>query len=176
MTTDAVANQAKAKSSVPASSPIKVATPELIALSNPPLDIDIMADMIFENIGGQELINISRNDIINGQDVLYSPIKNLQDLYIQYNPNNIIKLESTSDTYFKNFPIRLEAKLPYSGIGPNGDELPYLGTGPNGEIVYIDPDTGDLVINVSSLEPDEQVDVEILDSGEILSGTIYDEV
>ncbi len=164
MATDAVANQAKAKSSVPASDPIKVATPELIALSNPPLDIDIMADMIFENIGGQELINISRNDIINGQDVIYSPIKNLQDLYIQYNPNNIIKLESTSDTYFKNFPIRLESKLPISG------------TGPNGETVYIDQETGDLIINVSSLDPDEQVDVQILNSGETLDGTIYGEV
>jgi hypothetical protein len=164
MATDAVANQVKAKSSVPASDPIKVATPELIALSNPPLDIDIMADMIFENIGGQELISISRNDIVNGQDVVYSPIKNLQDLYIQYNPNNIIKLESTADTYFKNFPIRLETKLPF------------FGTGPNGETVYIDNETGDLVINVSSLEPDEQIDVQILNSGETLSGTIYDEV
>jgi hypothetical protein len=54
--------------------------------------------------------------------------------------------------------------------------LPNSGTGPNGETVYIDPTTGDLVINVSSLEPDEQVDVEILDSGEILNGTIYGEV
>jgi len=112
--------------------------------------------------GGQELINISRNDIIDGQDVVYSPIKNLKDLYIQYNPNNIIRLESTSDTYFKNFPIKLENKLPA------------YGTGPNGEVVYIDPTTGDMVINVSSLDPDEQVDIQILDSGDTLNGTIYE--
>jgi hypothetical protein len=136
----------------------------LIALNNPTLDEERMVELVFENIGGQELINISRNDIINGEDVIYSPIKNLKDIYIQYNPNNIIRLEGTSDTYFKNFPIKLELKLPN------------YGTGPNGETVYIDPTTGDLVINVSSLEPDEQVDVEILDSGEILNGTIYGEV
>lgn len=82
-------------------------------------------------------------------------------MYIQYNPNNIIKLENTADTYFKNFPIRLEGKLPS------------YGTGPNGETVYLDPDTGDLVINVSSLDSDEQVDVQILNSGETLNGTIY---
>jgi hypothetical protein len=164
MATDAVANQAKAGERTSSNPSIKPATPELIALSNAPLDIDIMADMIFENIGGQELINISRNDIVNGQDVIYSPIKNLKDVYIQYNPNNIIKLESTADTYFKNFPIRLESKLPT------------FGTGPNGEIVYLDPATGDLVINVSSLDPDEQVDVQILNSGETLNGTIYGEV
>jgi hypothetical protein len=161
MSTDAVANQPKPIVQSLSNQPIKVATPELIALSNPMLDIEIMADMIFENIGGQELINIARNDVINGQDVIYSPIKNLQDLYLQYNPNNIIKLENTADTYFKNFPIRLEAKLPF------------FGTGPNGEVVYLDPLTGDLVINVSSLDPDEQVDVQILNSGETLNGTIY---
>lgn len=170
MTTDAVANQATPISQQNTSQlnslqkSTKAATPSLIALNNPTLDPEIMIDLVFENIGGQELINVSRNDIINGQEVLHSLIKNLKDLYIQYNPNNIIKLENTSDTYFKNFTIRLESKLPD------------YGTGPNGEVVYIDQATGDLVINVSSLEPDEQVDVEILDSGEILNGTIYGEV
>jgi hypothetical protein len=164
MATDAVANQSAASASSSVNPATKSATLSLIALTNPELPAEIMTDLIFENIGGQELINISRNDIINGQDVSYSPIKNLKDIYIQYNPNNIIRLESTSDTYFKNFSIKLESKIPA------------YGTGPNGEVVYIDPTTGDLIINISSLEPDEQVDIEILDSGEILNGTIYGEV
>jgi hypothetical protein len=164
MATDAVANQSAASSSSTVNPATKSATLSLIALTNPELPVEVMTDLIFENIGGQELINISRHDIINGQDVSYSPIKNLKDIYIQYNPNNIIRLESTADTYFKNFPIKLESKLPA------------YGTGPNGEVIYIDPTTGDLIINISSLEPDEQVDVEILDSGEILNGTIYGEV
>jgi hypothetical protein len=163
MATDAVANQSTAISQSAATAATKAATPENITLNNPTLSEDRMVELIFENIGGQELINISRNDIIDGQDVIYSPIKNLKDLYLQYNPNNIIRLDSTSDTYFKNFPIRLELKLPA------------YGTGPNEEVVYIDPTTGDLIINVSSLEPDEQVDVEILTDGEILNGTIYEE-
>jgi hypothetical protein len=156
------ANQSTSSSGSTTNPSTNIATPPLIALSNPVLDYERMLDLVFEDIGGQELINISRNDIINGQDVSYSPIKNLKEVYIQYNPNNIIRLESTSDTYFKNFPIRLESKLPA------------YGTGPNGEVVYIDPTTGDMVINVSSLDPDEQVDIQILDSGEILNGTIYE--
>jgi hypothetical protein len=170
MATDAVANQSTSISEKHMyqlsllTKATKAATPSLVALSNPTLYPERMVELVFENIGGQELINISRNDIVNGQDVIYSPIKNLKDLYVQYNPNNIIKLENTSDTYFKNFSIKLESKLPN------------YGTGPNGETIYIDPTTGDLVINVSSLDLDEQVDVEILDSGEILNGTIYEEV
>jgi hypothetical protein len=164
MATDAVANQSAASATSAVNPATKSATLSHIALTNPELPVEVMTDLVFENIGGQELINISRHDIINGQDVSYSPIKNLKDIYIQYNPNNIIRLEGTSDTYFKNFSIKLESKIPA------------YGTGPNGEVVYIDPTTGDLVINISSLEPDEQVDVEILDSGEILNGTIYGEV
>jgi hypothetical protein len=164
MATDAVANQSAASASSTVNPATKSATLSHIALTNPELPFEVMTDLIFENIGGQELINISRHDIINGQDVSYSPIKNLKDIYIQYNPNNIIRLEGTSDTYFKNFSIKLESKIPA------------YGTGPNGEVIYIDPTTGDLIINISSLEPDEQVDVEILEGGEILNGTIYGEV
>jgi hypothetical protein len=161
MATDSVANQPKPTPQAVVNPAVLVATPSLIALSNPPVEIDIMADLIFENIGGQELINISRNDIINGQDVMYSPIKNLKNLYLDYNANNIIRLENSSDTYFKNFPIRLENKLPYGSSGVLED------------VVYLDS-SGNLVINVSNLESDEQVEVQILNSGETLDGTIYD--
>ena len=160
MATDSTANQPASTSQAVVNPAVLVATPALIALSNLPLDIDIMADLIFENIGGQELINISRSDIINGQDVIYSPIKNLRNLYLEYNANNIVRLENAADTYFKNFPIRLENKLPYSSSGILEN------------VVYLDSE-GNLVINVSNLEKDEQVEVQILKSGEILDGTIY---
>lgn len=161
MAIDATANQASSEPTTNDTAATKPATPALIALSNPLLDIDIMSDLIFENIGGQELINISRNDILNGQDIIYSPIKNIKDLYIQYNTNNIVRLENTTDTYFKNFTIKFENRLPVEG------------TGPNGEIVYIDPLTGNLIINVLDIESDEQIDIQIIDSGEMFNDTIY---
>jgi hypothetical protein len=161
MTIDATANQARAQAVSNATPATKVATPALIALSNPALDVEIMSDLIFENIGGQELINISRNDTLNSQDMIYSLIKNIKDLYIQYNANNIIRLENTTDTYFKNFTIKFE------------DRLPVDGTGPNGEIVYIDPITGNLIINILDIESDEQVDVQIINNGEMFDDTIY---
>jgi hypothetical protein len=167
MATDAVANQPSAVASTTAKPEVKVATPELVALSNKTLEAEYMADLIFEDIGGQELINISRNDIINGQNILYQPIKNVSSIFFQYNPQNILKLQDTSATYFNNFPIRLEQKIPN------------VGTGPNGEIVYMDRDTssstyGCIIINVINLESDEQVEVEIMSSGTLLNGTIYE--
>lgn len=160
MAIDAVANQAASTPST-SSNGVKIATPDLFIFKDEVVPIEIMTDLIFENIGGQELITISRNDIISGQSIYYQPIKNISHLYIQYNPQNILNLQDTSATFFKNYPIKFEKSIPTSG------------TGPNGEIVYLDPITGDLVINVINLESDEQVDVQILIDGKLLNGTIY---
>lgn len=141
---------------------VKIATPDLKVFSDELIPIEIMTDLIFEDIGGTELINISRNDLINGQNTLYQPIKNISSIFFQYNPNNILGLQDTSDTIFKNFPIKFSNKVPN------------FGTGPNGEIVYIEEGTGNLIINLVNMEKNEQVDVEILTTGTVFNGTIYE--
>lgn len=139
----------------------KVATPDLILFNNEQVPIELMTDLIFENIGSQEIINIARNDMLNGTDVLYQPIKNITSLRYQYNPQNILGLQDNTNTYFKNFSIKLEDKIPNEGNGPYGSP------------VYIDPDTGNIIIDVINLNNDEQIEVQILNSGSILNGTIY---
>lgn len=140
--------------------PVKTAPIDTILFdAEDTLPIEIMADLIFENIGGQELINIARNDTINGQQVIYQPIKNLTQIQQQYNPNNILSVENTSNRYFENFPLEFNSKVPL------------VGSGPNGEHIYIDPDTGSLIIDVVNIESDEQIELEV-----VTSGTIYEAV
>lgn len=141
---------------------VKVARPDIILFDDETTPIEIMTDLIFENIGGQELINILRSDIINGQNVSYQPIKNLTNLYFQYNPQNILALQDTDSNYFKKFPINFASKVPYCG------------TGPDCAIVYIDSETSNLIINVVNLGRDEQVEVSIISDGEVLDDTIYE--
>lgn len=160
MATDATAAQPASTPST-ASIGVKVATPDLFVFKDEVVPIETMTDLLFEDIGGYELITISRNDIINGQNIIYQPIKNLQSIFLQYNPQNIVSLQDTSDMFFKNYPIKFEKSIPETG------------TGPNGEIVYIDPDTGDLVINVTNLESDEQIDVQILSGWTKFNETKY---
>jgi hypothetical protein len=162
MTVDATANQPATATASTSTPTVKIATPDLFIFKDSVVPIEVMTDLIFEDIGGEELISISRNDIISGQTISYQPIKNISRLYLQYNPQNILNLQDTSATFFKNYPIKFENCIPSKG------------TGPNGEIVYLDPITGDLIINVINLATDEQVDVQILTSGSILNGTIYE--
>jgi hypothetical protein len=148
---------------------VKIATPDLILENSDVLDIEIMTDLIFEDIGGYELATISRHDLVNGQKVIYAPIKNLTDLYLQYNPNNVLRLQS-SDSFFKSLSLSIFNHLPVCG---NGYDLVDGVKVSNCKSVYIDPITGDLVINLVNVKEGEQAEVEILTAGNIFDDTIY---
>jgi hypothetical protein len=137
--------------------PVKTATLDIILFDDETTPIDTMADLIFENIGGQELINITRSDIVNGQKISYQPIKNLSSIQQRYNPNNILSLQQTSDKYFAGFSIKLEDKIPNEGNGINGENI------------YIEESTGDLIIEFININNDEQIELQIT-----TDGTIYE--
>lgn len=145
-----------APSFTPPPPPIKTATPDIILFDEEAVPIEVMSDLIFEDIGGQELISIVRSDTVNGQKIIYQPIKNLSSIQQQYNPNNILGLQQTSDKYFAGFSIKLEDKIPNQGNGVNGKN------------VYLE-ENGDLVIELVNINDDEQVEVQIT-----LNGTIYE--
>lgn len=134
----------------------KTAPIDTIIFDEDSVPVEAMTDLIFEDIGGHELINIARNDTVTGQKISYNPIKNLSRVNQQFNPNNILSVQSTSDKYFANFSIKFENKVPFVGNGPAGSN------------VYIDQTTGNLIIETVNNDDDEQVEVQIN-----LGGTIY---
>jgi hypothetical protein len=185
-TVEATAALPKATAAVTTKDAVKIATPDLIIFNDDVMSIEIMTDLIFEDIGGYELATISRHDLVNGQKVVYTPIKNLTDLYLQYNPNNVLRLQA-SDSYFKSLSLSIFDHLPVCGTGydispppPREDDPEYeekdlskwIKT-PNCKSVYIDPITGDLVINLVNVKENEQVEIQILSSGNIFDDTIY---
>lgn len=140
-----------------ADEPIKIATPDLILFRDDVIPIETMTDLLFENISSQEIISIARNDLVNGQTVKYSPIKNLSSLAIKYGPKNIIALQGS---IFNNYPIKLEDKIPDQGGGVGGLH------------VYADS-SNSLIIEVANIADDERVEVQILSSGSLINDTIY---
>lgn len=137
---------------------VKTASPDIIKFNDESIEenAEILVDLLFENIGGQELLTIARFDTVNGQDVSYQPIKNLGILQQEYNPNNLVRIQQTSNTIFANYPIKLNDKIPNIGNGEDGDNL------------YLDSD-GNLIIEFVNLLSDEQVEVQIT-----IGGTIYE--
>ena len=145
---------------------VKAATPDIVLFNEEAQPVEAMSGLIFENIGGQEIINISRTDIIDGKNVDYSLISNLNQVNSVYGPKNMLNVPGTLDQYFKNFAIRLETHVPESG------------TGPGGAIVYIDETNIDpvqknrIVIDVVAMEKNEQVEIQVLQSGKYLDDII----
>jgi len=137
---------------------VKTATPDIIEFDDENLiaNSEIIADLLFENIGGQELISLARYDTVNGQDVAYQPIKNLKVINQEFNPTSLLRLQKTSDRTFANFPIKLLSKIPNEGNGPNGTN------------VYR-TSLGSIILEFVNLEVDEQVEIQIA-----TSGTIYE--
>lgn len=142
---------------------VKIARPDIMINDSELVPPEVMAALTFEDLAANELIDIVRNDTVNGQDIVYSPIRNLSSLAIRYSPQNLVALQNTSKSYFENFPLKLEEYIPTSGLGVEET------------IVYIDPTTRNLIVNVVNLNDDERVEVQILTSGSLLDDTIYTE-
>ena len=148
------------------SSGIKAATPDIIIFDEKNNSVDGLASLIFENLGAQELINLVRSDTIDGKNVDYSPISNLKLLDSQYNSKNIISVPGGLDQFFKNFAIRLDI------------HLPEVGTGPGGTTVYIDKNNPNdqqrnrLVVDVTNMKTNEQVEIQVLNAGSYLPAII----
>lgn len=125
---------------------VRQADPDIIITADEPISPEFLLELQYEDLSGSELINISRSDIIDGQNVVYSPIKNLSGLRRRYNPNNIISSTSTANSTFSKFAIDLISRGIYE---------PYFN------------DNGDLVIEIDISKEDEVIEVEIDSSGTI---------
>lgn len=140
---------------------VKTAIPGYIEYNDNDLidNAELYTDILFEDISGQELLTISRNDTVNGQSIAYQPIKNLDILNQEYNPNNILALSQTFDKTFNSFAIHLS------------DKIPNVGNGTNGSNVYL-TSTGDIVIEFVNLFSDEQIEIQMSSSGTIYEADI----
>jgi hypothetical protein len=141
--------------------PVKYANPSDVIEDINELPIDLILKLTLEKIGGMELLSLVRHDTVNGQNIIYRPIKNISQLAIEYNPQNLVKMPNSSDSYFKNFPIKLESHLPQTT-----NELPPL-------VVYIDPVTENVIIDLVNLKADYEVEVQMVSSGKVFDATIY---
>lgn len=144
---------------------IKVATPDLIQFNEDNVSVEYMTDLLFENVGGQELISISRNDIVNGQKILYNPIKNVTQINASFNSLNMFPNTGDTDSVFKNYTIQLSDKVPEIGTNSSANEVT--------DISYIDPGTGNLIVNVINMYSDELVEIQILNGGNLQGDIIY---
>lgn len=143
--------------------PVKYATPEDVLIDENDMPVELILKLTLEKIGGLELINLVRHDTVNGQNIIYRPIKNVSQLAIDYNPQNMVKMPGSGEEYFKNFAIKLE-----NHIEQTTNEDPPV-------VAYIDPITKNVIIDVINTKADYEIEVQMVSSGKVFDGTIYAE-
>jgi hypothetical protein len=143
--------------------PIKSAPIDTVIFADEAFAEEFLVDVLFEDIIGQELLSIARGDTVNGQDVIYQPIKNLGLLQGIYNPNNILGLTDTSATFFSRFVIQLSEKIPTIARRRRSE----LGNPTPEKNYYVDQENGDIIIELINMLDDEQVEIQIATSGTI---------
>jgi hypothetical protein len=141
---------------------VKAATPDIVLFDEAALPVDAMSHLIFENIGGHEIINMLRYDTVDGKNVDYELVGNTKSISKAFSPSNMISSTGTLQEYFKNFSIRLDIHQ-IETSQPNYEN-----------ITYIDRITspGSLVLEVTNMEVNEQIELQVLTSGEYLSAII----
>ena len=131
---------------------VKQATPDIIVFDDMTVDIEYLTNDYFEQFGGQELIKISRSDLIDGKEVVYNPIKNLSVLNQKYNPNTVIAIA----------PFQQNLSLYAIDLILRGIHEP-----------YIDRENGYLVIEIDNVKKTESIEVELAIGG-TMNRVVYD--
>lgn len=133
---------------------VKQPAPSLVQYNAEALPEELIIDLLYEDVGGQELINISRHDTVDGQEVSYSLIRNLSIFNQSFNPNNILAGQIAYSPQFGQYSLDISSKLPFM----NADY-------PEGP-AYLDTN-GNLIIDLISIGADEYIEVEISSNGTI---------
>lgn len=157
---------------------VKIATSNLFIFEDITLTAETMTDLVFEDIGGRELIDIVSGDMVyelSTQAAPNQPIKNLSSIVERYSPRNLINLQGTSDKFFQsNFQIDINSYIP-----PDSDVVN------NPHVYVVTPQTSNdsgndqlldhLVIEVVNINiaNNERVEVQILSYDELYNDTIY---
>jgi hypothetical protein len=149
---------------------VKIATSNLFVYADSNFAADELVSVLFDDLAGQELINVARNDMtyyLDGEVNKNQLIRDLSSLVREYSPQKMIGLQNTADQYFNTFPLDINRYIPLEGSGPYNAH------------VYVKQDLGanqdSLIIDIVNLDlnNNERIEVEILSYEGLYDDTIY---
>lgn len=138
--------------------PVMVPERDVVNLATEQVDAKTIENLLFENIGANELVKFVRHDTVEGNNPSYNIISNLSDIRRKFNPDELISVQQPDSPLVSN-SINLNNKI------PSDEYLEALGLT---DYVYIDGN-GNLVIEVINMRDKEILEIQI-DS----NGTIYE--
>jgi hypothetical protein len=153
--------------------PVRIATSNLF-IDTEGVPVDYMVGVIFNEIGGQELINYSMTDLSGEENV--SPIKDIYNINERFSPFNI--LPTNRSPLIGNAPTAAEPTLNLLEYTPNvSDETSFVlpPSAPSRDVVlsnpnlYIDATWQNVLINLEDLAEGLLLELDFARFGETIS-------
>lgn len=127
-----------------------------IMLTNPSaLPVSTQADLILQGMGGTELLYYARHDTVNGQSVVYQPLKDIEYLAAAFSPQEIINTSTSWKKYRASFSVQLSDKQLDNSAASSGSisvDLTTSGIGSN-IVVELDGLTESDIVELAFNEP-----------------------
>jgi hypothetical protein len=130
-----------------------------------------LARLFLMDIGGRELITLTRHDQIAGINQEYSPIKNLSNIALEYNPLAISPNADNVSTYLTLFNFDITKYVPTQQ--ELNEEYPLEENASKRSVVYFDKTTNSLIVHVKNTFTNERIEVEFIIPEGVKDGTIY---
>ena len=113
--------------------------------------------LLFQNIGGTELVNMTRQNTVEGLNPYYRIISNLSRIQNEFDPITLISRQRRGTSIFDIHPINLSSRIP---------DNEYLLINGLDNYYYIAAN-GDLVIELVNMRVGEVLEVEIVNNATI---------
>jgi hypothetical protein len=126
----------------------KPATPDLIMITDEAFPVELITDLLFEDIGGTEILNIARHDLVDGAELSYQQISNMSRVTTVSGGANLQSLTQTSEDVFSQFPLKRYQYVPADTDDPSGMN----------RNVYLNSN-GDLVVELTGVDSSYQLEV-----------------
>ena len=160
---------------------VKMPNREVINFQTAPVLPEYVQELLFEDIGGTELINMVRHDTVSGRNVAYNIISNLTTINLKFDPSLNLSGVGTYDPIFGKFKIKFENKIPQEKYFELTQDIVPIPQSPEtsadidnlGPNFYINSD-GDLVIELANILEDEVIELEVRTDGTIYNVREYD--
>lgn len=137
---------------------VKIATSNLF-IEPQIVDLEFATNLFFEDISGNELINIqSHNFLVNTSN---SNISNINAIVENYDAKSLFKSSNIQPAYFGQFEITFSNKVPLVGNGNGGTN-----------VRFVTDSINSLYIELINMGEDEEVEIEFLGKGTPIGDTI----
>ena len=92
------------------SSQVKISAVNVVNRNYEATSVEQMERLYFQNVGGTEILSVTRHDTVGGEEVVFNNVDNIFELRSQFNPLNIL-MTTNINSLFSEYGVDIGTKI-----------------------------------------------------------------